>query len=495
MLRRFALILFAILLTGACIQAGTLEKVRFNDSYGNRMRLVLDLEGLVYYGVLEDENSLTIALLSCEASASIPNTMDLKDWALSYCKIFREDKNIYVSFPREYPVSYQISALGSPSRLVIDFDKAFTKIARSTQLADGLEYFSVVKRGSAGLVTAKVLKASPQKIDIFPALAEPQGGMWDWFTQFFGQPIKKDIAFTKGTVQDMVRQQGALSGINGTYFSGGGRPLGVLVVDGEIVSCPINDRTALILTDKNRALIDNIAFEGYFLKDKKKYSITSVNEPHASRKDVVLYTRRYGGLTGSTAKGYELKVEKGKIIDTKLGNSLIPENGYILSVGESLAEFLSQKVAPGDKIETVLNLIPYTAALKKGEEVVHVIGGGPRLVRAGQVYISKYEEKFKKDIAQGRAARTAAGVTADGDLLFVTVDGLPRNKDNRSSNSSIGMSLTELAYFMSSLGVKDAINFDGGGSTSMIVKDEVVNRPVDGALRQVSNAILFKPHQ
>jgi len=70
--------------------------------------------------------------------------------------------------------------------------------------------------------------------------------------------------------------------------------------------------------------------------------------------------------------------------------------------------------------------------------------------------------------------RTALGLNADGTLLTLVVI------DGRQTGRSEGMSEYELASLMQELGCTDAINLDGGGSSVMIVKDEVVNRPSGG---------------
>ena len=109
-----------------------------------------------------------------------------------------------------------------------------------------------------------------------------------------------------------------------------------------------------------------------------------------------------------------------------------------------------------------------------------VVGGGPRLLRAGRVAVTAKAEGFAPPQAPAffgtfvaaRQPRTLAGVRADGTLLLVTVDG-------RRPGWSVGMTLPEAARLMRSLGARDALNLDGGGSTTMIVRGEVVNRPSD----------------
>ena len=58
---------------------------------------------------------------------------------------------------------------------------------------------------------------------------------------------------------------------------------------------------------------------------------------------------------------------------------------------------------------------------------------------------------------------------------------------------SIGMTLTEMAILMQELGAEDAMNLDGGGSSEMVVGNEVMNRPSDGRERSVGAALAIFP--
>jgi hypothetical protein len=82
-----------------------------------------------------------------------------------------------------------------------------------------------------------------------------------------------------------------------------------------------------------------------------------------------------------------------------------------------------------------------------------------------------------------RHPRTAIGCTGNGEVVVVTVDG-------RSSESK-GLTLDELASLMLKLGCSDAMNLDGGGSSTMVLGGTVLNRPSDGGLRSVANAVLL----
>ena len=119
------------------------------------------------------------------------------------------------------------------------------------------------------------------------------------------------------------------------------------------------------------------------------------------------------------------------------------------------------------------------------------IGGGPVLVENGQPRITwEAEVFFGSGIGEvsTRNPRTAVGYTAEGKILFVVVDG--------RQPISIGASLTELADILISLGAVEAINLDGGGSSTMIANGTLVNRPEGGiSERQVASALVLQPKQ
>jgi large repetitive protein len=113
--------------------------------------------------------------------------------------------------------------------------------------------------------------------------------------------------------------------------------------------------------------------------------------------------------------------------------------------------------------------------------VFDVVGGGPVLVQDDRVVVEPCSSVFCR-----RNPRTAIGWTSTDRLLLVVIDG-------RQPRWSAGASLTELARIMSDLGAVQAMNLDGGGSSTMWIDGEVVNRPSDGNERKVTTAVLLLP--
>lgn len=114
----------------------------------------------------------------------------------------------------------------------------------------------------------------------------------------------------------------------------------------------------------------------------------------------------------------------------------------------------------------------YTAAELLESGVWQAWSFGPALVQNGAVTVSEGEEVGR---AMASNPRTALGILAPNRFVFVVSDG--------RTGESEGLSLHELAEFMQSLGVTEAYNLDGGGSSTMYYNGEVVNNPTTNGSR------------
>jgi hypothetical protein len=154
------------------------------------------------------------------------------------------------------------------------------------------------------------------------------------------------------------------------------------------------------------------------------------------------------------------------------------------------AEWLQEHARPGGRLRAWSSVRGEHGPLSHPRAVVN---GGPRLLRAGRPAITAAAEGFDWPEDPGfyyrfgvrRNPRTLAGVTAQGKLLLVTVDG-------RAPGYSVGASFAESAAVLRALGARDAVNLDGGGSTGMTVLDALVTRPSDATgERPIGDALLI----
>ena len=119
----------------------------------------------------------------------------------------------------------------------------------------------------------------------------------------------------------------------------------------------------------------------------------------------------------------------------------------------------------------IINESEVTAEQLLAKGAVQTLSFGPALIENGKISVDSDDEVGR---AMASNPRTAIGIKSDGTYLFVVSDG--------RTDESEGLSLLELAEFMSSLGAKTAYNLDGGGSSTMVFNNEVVNTPTGGGI-------------
>jgi len=127
--------------------------------------------------------------------------------------------------------------------------------------------------------------------------------------------------------------------------------------------------------------------------------------------------------------------------------------------------------------------------------ITYIVGGAPILIRSDIVLTDYSSEKTIKSFLYKKHARTAIGILPNGHFIFVVVDGIKRIFFNNT-----GITIPDLANFMHEIGCVEALNLDGGGSSTLVFEGEVINTPCgeinDGKghyVRAVSDAILVIP--
>lgn len=276
---------------------------------------------------------------------------------------------------------------------------------------------------------------------------------------------------SKTTLRTMAGRTNSVVALNGGFFKPqSGLPLGTLVIDGKIYTGPVYNRVALGIFEDGYD-VSRIEFDGIIKGNNTSVKIDNINQPRMLSTYVIAYTRDWGKYSPVSSKnGVQLQISGNKIIAASANPLSIPSDGCVL-------------VGPKDKLKALFGAEYVDLELglsPKWDNVKHVISGGPYLVKNGSVYVDISEEKLLA--IGGRNPRSAIGYTRDNNLILVAVDG--------REGSSIGLTLSELAHFMQSLGCVNAINLDGGGSTVMYVNGAIVNSPPQPGGIALSNAIV-----
>ena len=166
-----------------------------------------------------------------------------------------------------------------------------------------------------------------------------------------------------------------------------------------------------------------------------------------------------------------------------MGNEKIPEDGYVLSAHGIPCEFL-RSLKKGDVITSQISF----SADKKAMKAKELLGGFPRILEEERINPTlSYPEHLA-----GPEPRSAVGYNADKSKLFMLV------VDGRNAGGSTGVSQQELAAIMHNIGCTDAMNFDGGGSSTMYVdgfgvknvpSSSSLDKRPEGTPRTVVNAL------
>lgn len=287
----------------------------------------------------------------------------------------------------------------------------------------------------------------------------------------------------RGRPSEVARRYGALAAVNGGFYAPGGDPLGCLVIDGVLISEPVPGRSCAALLPDGQVLFDQVSFAGSVATEVAAAPVHGVNRERGPN-ELIVYRAAFGPSTRTNVHGVEAVVV-GDVVQQVVegrGNAAIPPDGYVLSGHGTAGAWLRQALRPGDRVTLRLDLVPASGD-PRWAQAPHVVGGGPRLLAGGR-YVGG--EGFTDGFLHRRHPRTALARLADGRLLLVVVDG-------RQPYHSLGMTLPELAATLAALGATDALNLDGGGSTTLVVRGTVVNLPSDeSGERPVSDVLLVQ---
>ena len=275
----------------------------------------------------------------------------------------------------------------------------------------------------------------------------------------------------------------------------------------ELMTQPASDKEACFgVTSAGEFLIGPVEMEAVVVVGTYSFPLECINQRFLDGCQSILYTPRMGDSTHTNRKrAYEIiltglklpitgKYESEFVVDQfgKGGNNPIPENGAVISFRSRIDKQLVAQLNEGNHGKIEIGLKPAI-----WNRAIQAIGGRVRLVKNGRVNetLEKHHRAQKKhtpgkrqrDLALSYEPRTALGYNAQKLILIVA--------DGRRTGYSTGLSLYRLASFLIELGATEAINLDGGSSSTFIVDGKVVNRPSGQGERDVLNAVFITADQ
>ncbi|MFG3662029.1 phosphodiester glycosidase family protein [Streptomyces sp. NPDC047706] len=313
-----------------------------------------------------------------------------------------------------------------------------------------------------------------------------------------------DLARTEKTT-DLVRSSGALVGVNASFFTFTanpqypGDPVGLGLYGGKLLSEPSSDPAEVnfvVDSRTDRVVMGKLSWSGSVHNRQTGASLPLefINHPPVvpagctslpdqtqctQPGDVVRFTPEFAAATPSGAGAEVVLDRRGCVVRTATtrGTQLTTGQTSLQATGRETASLL--QLAAEGCLWTRSQLVD-----EKGERVaLHSgltgVNGRYRLTADGRIVVPDGTGSFFD-----RNPRTVGGTTKDGRIVFVTIDG--------RMTSSVGTTMDETAAVAHALGLHDAVNLDGGGSTAMSVRGELVNRPSGTTERPVGDALILR---
>jgi Phosphodiester glycosidase len=360
----------------------------------------------------------------------------------------------------------QFSTLGNPPRLVLDMRQPGSGTRRLTWAA-GLEWReAVVSVGQAQFpVTWLAIDPRQPRLKILP--------FWSGTTGVMG---------LEGLAKMAQRNQAA-GAINAGYF---GRdrssPLGAIRRDGTWMSSPILNRGVMAWDAQGRFKVGRMMLQEQIVTSTGATLPITFSNSGYPQKGIARYTSLWGATyTPVLDKEQIITVMNNQVQSVEpavAGQSVaIPKNGALL-VARAMP--VGPELAIGTAIQYKMQ-----SSRPEFEAFPNIVGAGPVLVENGRVVVDAIAEQFSPPFAIQEADRSGIGQTADGTVLLVVTH-------NRIGGA--GPTLGEWAQIMQRLGSINALNLDGGSSTTLYLGGQILDRhPSTAARVQNGIGIFFQP--
>ena len=446
-----SIILIILLCVASLASAAPVSNLRSSVSPA-RVRIVLDSSEPIAHKVHKDGLTLEVALPNSTATTQ---QAKLKDTSIKSVRLVPDSRGgakLMIELNKD--CQYKVYQLQGPHRLVVDLFR-INIVKQSKQLANGVTYTYLQDEMNGRQIQAYLVTVEPRsqyQLLPFSAAGDYNG---------------------RGRVSTFAKQNRLLAAINASYFDTDGWVIGNVKSKGQLMAVDEQPRSGYVLKNGDPDIVQDIAYYGTVdLPNGQHLVLKGMNRMRIAD-DLVLYNTFFAPSTKTNQWGREVKIVNNRVTEVATAGNMVITPGSVVVSGHGASAAALAQLKVGDRVT-----ISQTLGSSVADAADTVVSGGPLLVEHGRVHVRATEEKMAADIAKGRAPRTAVGIKKDGTLLMVVVDG--RN------NNSAGLTLAELATYMLRLGAREAVNFDGGGSSVMAINGLVVNKPSDGKERPVS---------
>ncbi|MFD0556335.1 uncharacterized protein DUF2233 [Stackebrandtia endophytica] len=309
-----------------------------------------------------------------------------------------------------------------------------------------------------------------------------------------------------GVMTSLADRVGAAAGVNGDFFNIGetGAPVGPAILDGKDLKGGVPGRQrygpslppgtsnndVFGVTDAGVPTVTSLSVDGKATSAAGTFELQGLNQYAITVDGVGVFDAEWGTASRKRAtcgtdddrnapcssRTREVEIVDGVVtrVSTAPGSGQIADDATVLVARDDGVDHLAG-LSEGDAVD-----VDYRLSTPDGSTLTTAIGGMPIILDGDHLQLD--------DSAGTLAPRTAAGISADGSTVYLAA------VDGRAS-SSVGATLKSLAQIMTTLGAHDAVNFDGGGSTTLVARKpgntatSIRNSPSDGSQRSVSTGL------
>jgi exopolysaccharide biosynthesis protein len=430
------------------------------QSWGDR--IVIDLDQPAPWRVVEGNGSavITIDAPSIPALRAFRGTQGNRLTALS---VANQGNKTVLNLGLPEGIRPRIWALTAPNRLLIDV-RPDSMQTQDIQWAPGVRWRQQnINIGSAAFPTVAL------EID----LRQPGVSL---------KPIFSNNSTVVGIapLQATAQRSKVAAAINAGFFNRNTQlPLGAVRRDENWMSGPILNRGAIAWNATGEATVGHLSLnETISTSTGHRYPVLYFNTGYVGA-GVSRYTTGWGTHYDTILDNEVLiTVRNGQVIKQQQGgkagniSTVIPEDGYLLVVRSD--RDAAAALGAGTTVQTETGTQPADFG-----QYTQIVGAGPLLLQNRQIVLNGESEQFAPAFIRQAAARSVIGSTAEGTLLLVAVH-------NRLGGA--GPTLREASEIMLQLGAVNALNLDGGSSTTLYLGGQLLDRIPSTAAR-VNNGI------
>lgn len=443
-------------------------------------RIVIDLNRRTPWRVSQQENLITV-VVSAEVAADLPIGLNaIAGNLVKSVNVQPQGKLTQIQIQMNESINPAIEMLSSPTpKIVIDLRNDYVPPSLTVQWAEGLRRIERVIEIPNKPKTdkdPKTIKFAVTALEV--DLKSPQLKLRPIWSNPEGSP---NGVIGLMPVPRMVEQAQAVGAINGGFFNRIRKlPVGAIREGNRWLAGTALVRGAIAWNEKGEILIDRLNFkEEISTASQITIALTNLNSGYVQR-GIARYTPSWGSAYSPLTENELLIVVRGDRVVAQyqgkavgVGQIAIPSDGYVL-VARQTPEAAKQ-LPVGMTVRGRQAFIP-----EKFASFSNLIGAGPLLLKNGSLSLNGKLEQFQSGFDTQAADRSVIATTKEkGKLLLATVQAAPKG---------VAPNLLQTAEVLKKLGAVDALNLDGGSSSTLFLGGEILNRSIT-EIAPVHNAI------